>query len=123
MAIEVANRPASLDGCFQSLKHTTLEAVLRSNMEGGTIKVRRRSTAFLEKADATITLKAELYDDFAGWYKTACQGGVLPTRFKFPPNGVEQVWRFASPPEYEWVANEAFRVSFQLERLPEWVGL
>lgn len=123
MAIEIANRPASIDGCFQTLKQTSLENVIRSNMEGGTIKVRRRTTAFIDQADATVTLKAEQLDDFVDWYKVACMGGVLPTRFKFPPDGAEQVWRFASPPQYEWIANEAFRVSFQLERLPEWVGL
>jgi hypothetical protein len=123
MAIEIASRPANIDGCFQTLKQTTVENIIRSNMEGGTIKVRRRSTAFLSRADASVTLKAEQFDDFLAWYKTACQGGILPTRFKFPPDNSEQVWRFASPPEYEWITNEAFRVSFQIEQLPEWVGL
>lgn len=123
MTTEIAARPASIPGCFQTLTQTTLESVIRSNMEGGTIKARRRTTAFLETADATITLKAEVFEDFQAWFKTACMGGVLPTRFVFPPDSSEQVWRFAAPPQYEWITNETFRVSFQLERLPEWVGL
>lgn len=123
MATQIALRPASIEGCFQTLSQTTLENVVRSTMEGGTVKVRRRSTAFMERADCTITLGAEVFDDFNDWYRVACAGGVYPTRFKFPPDHAEQVWRFASPPQYEWVTAEAFRVSFQLERLPEWVGL
>ena len=123
MTTEIAPRPTSIDGCFQTLSQTTLENVIRSNMEGGTIKVRRRSTAFIDNADASVTLKAEQYEDFTEWYRTACRGGVIPTRFVFPPDNTEQVWRFASPPAYEWISAEAFRASFQLERLPEWVGL
>lgn len=123
MAIQIATRPASIDGCFQTVQQTTVENVIRSTMEGGTVKVRRRTTGFMDRANATITLSAEVYQDFVNWYRVACQGGVFPTRFKFPPDHSEQVWRFASAPQYEWISAEAFKVSFDLERLPQWVGL
>jgi hypothetical protein len=73
-----------------------------------------------------VTLKAEQYRYFAEWFEIACQAGVMPTRFRFPPDCTEEVWRFASPPVFDWSIDagaKAVRVSFQLEQMPDWRGL
>jgi hypothetical protein len=65
-------------------------------------------------------IRGENYDDFRRFFEVICMGGINPSRFKFPPNGREEVWGFSTPPVYEWVSREAFKASFSLERLPGW---
>lgn len=125
MAIDIAPRPATLDGCWQTWSEKNASAVLRSEMDlGGFTKVRLRTTAAALQADVTLTLDAALYPDFEEWFRIDCVRGVLPTRVK-RPDGTELVMRFTAPPVYEWPeANPGVvRISANLEQLPEWVGL
>lgn len=125
MAIDIAARPLALDGCWQNWREHDAEAVLRSDMDmGGFTKSRLRTTAAAWLVEASVTLPAELYGDFMGWYRTACRRGTLPTRIK-RPDGVEVVMRFTAAPVVEWPeANRGvFRASATFEQLPEWEGL
>lgn len=125
MAIDIAERPPSLDGCWQTWNEHDASAVLRSDMDlGGFTKVRLRTTAAAWLVEASVTLPAALYQDFVDWFRIACVRGVLPTRVK-RPDGTEVVMRFIEPPVIEWPAQEptAFRASVSLEQLPAWQGL
>ena len=124
-SIEIAPRPAALDGCMQTWAEHDEVQVIRSQMETGAVKVRRRFTGIVWLVDASVTLEASLYKVFRDWYRVACQSGVLPSRFK-TPQGVEVVMRFTAPPVYDWSIDPgaaAFRVSMTLEQMPEWAGL
>jgi hypothetical protein len=102
---------------------TSIPNIVRSQFEDGqTIKVRRRTTGIIRKGEATITLPSTVYDDFMYWFEVAMQGGVIPSRFKFPPDGREQVWRVSAPPQISWIdsGGKAFRVELQIEQLPDW---
>lgn len=118
----VANRPAGLTGALQTFSETTDEAALvRSRMDDAqTIKVRRRVTVPIRQGSASVTVKAEEVALWRTWFNDNCQGGVLPTRFKFPPNCSEQIWRFASPLTFDWIDRTACRIAFALEKLPQW---
>lgn len=119
----IATRPASLSGEFQTFVDTSLPNVLRSTADDNqTIKTRRRASHPTRTADTTVTLPAELVDFFRDWYELNCRSGVLPTRMKLPPDCIEEVWRFAAPPSYDWVAKTACRISVKIEQLPHWVG-
>lgn len=123
----IAARPGALSGALQTFIETTKENSIRSQGDDNqNIKVRRRATHVVRTADATVTVPAidvQLYKD---WYEI-CQSGVLPTRFRIPPNcGAEEVWRFAAPPAYDWSvdgAAKACRIAFKLEQLPHWKGV
>jgi hypothetical protein len=86
--------------------------------------VRRRTTAIIRTGDASIVIKGADYDAFQRFFLITCMGGINPSKFKFPPDGREETWRFSAPPVYEWgkvdKGNHVVRVSFALERLPGW---
>ncbi|SCK48983.1 hypothetical protein VAR608DRAFT_4868 [Variovorax sp. HW608] len=124
-SIQVAPRPNEIDGCLQSWADHDEVQVVRSSMETGAIKVRRRFTAVVWLVDASVTLDASLYLTFRDWFRVSCQSGVLPTRFK-TPWGAEVVMRFTAPPAFDWGVDagaRAFRVSMTLEQMPEWASL
>lgn len=121
----VAVRPTGIAGCLQSFNDTTADGdVLRSNMQSGqTVKVRRVSTRGILTAQATITVPVAEVFLWRDWYRYRCKSGVLPTRF-IMPWGDEEIWRFASKLQYEWIRGAkgavAARISFNLEQLPQW---
>jgi hypothetical protein len=123
--INIGARPASLDGCFQTWTEKDSPSTIRSDMDlGGYTKVRRRTTAAAWQVDASVTLPAELYDDFQEWFRVACGAGIFPTRVKTPA-GKEVVMRFAAPPTFEFPESnkDVMRVSVTLEQLPAWISL
>jgi hypothetical protein len=122
MAITIAARPASIDGCFQTWSEHDSSSVIRSEMElGGYTKVRRRTTNFAWQVEAGVTLDAALYEDFQMWFRVNCGAGVFPTRVK-RPDGKEIVMRMTQPPVIDWPQQErkAFHAVVTLEQLPEW---
>jgi hypothetical protein len=124
--IQIAPRPAPLDGCFATWSETEAPNTIRSDMEmAGFTKVRRRATYSTLQVDASVTLPAALYQSFRDWYGVACASGTVPTRVKRPQDNLEMVMRFAAPPTYEWPPMEptAFTVSVKLEQLPQWRSL
>ena len=121
MAIEIGSRPASLSGCFQTWNERQVANTIRTEMENGTVKVRRRTTGIYRQAEVGGVLKGSLYADFVAWWNVNCKQGSIPTRV-VTPYGTEEVWRISEPPGIEWLQsgdNAAFRVSMKLERLPE----
>ena len=123
--VEIADRPASIDGCFQTWGEADSPSVLRSEMDmGGFVKVRRRTTAAAWQISATVMLRADQYDDFQAWFRTNCQAGVIPTRIKHP-SGKTVVARFSAPPSIEWPERDksVFRASCTFEQMPEWAEL
>lgn len=119
----VATRPVQIAGGLQTWSETTDEnSKVRSKMDDGqTIKARRRVTVPIRNGQASVTVKAAEVQYWRQWYEDRCLDGTLPTRLKFPPSCVEQIWRFSTPLTYEWIDNNACRISFNLEKLPFWV--
>ena len=119
MAITIGTRPASIDGCWASWAEKAEPVVIRTTMEDGTVKVRRRSTGKIRVANVSRTFDAKDYQAFQDWFTVACQQGVLPTRVT-TPYGTQEVWRFTEAPEINWVDPKAFAVSCTLEQLAGW---
>jgi hypothetical protein len=122
MAITIGTRPASIDGCWASWTEKAEPVVIRTNMEDGTIKVRRRSTGKLRVASVSRTFPATEYQAFQDWFTVACQQGVIPTRV-MTPYGKEEVWRFTEAPQISWADPKAFNVTCALEQLSGWETL
>lgn len=121
----IAPRPATIDGCFQNWSETDASTTVRSDMDmGGYTKIRRRTTVAAWQVNASVTLPADLYDDFMNWFRVDCGAGIFPTRVK-TPLGKEVVMRFSQPPAIEWPEAEpnAFRVTVSLEQMPAWKDL
>lgn len=119
----VATRPPQIAGGLQTWSESTdNSALLRSAMDDAqTIKTRRRVTAPIRQGTASVTVQSSEVQFWRQWFEQACQGGMLPTRLKFPPYCDEQIWRFSTPLTFDWVDPKACRISFSLEKLPQWV--
>jgi len=117
---QIAARPDEI-GCLQTFRLSYKESTIRTSSDNSAfIKVRRRTTKPVEAADCSITLKAADVQKFVDWYESACACGSIPTKIKVPPNSVEQIWRFSSPPQIDWIDNAAASISWSMERLPLW---
>lgn len=122
---QVANRPSSISGCFQTFSESAMENIIRSQSENNSIiKVRRRTTAIVRLADATVTVKEADVAVWKQWYEVACQGGVLPTKFILP-YGKEEIWRFSAPLSITWgqgmkKGEHVATITIKLEQLPLW---
>ena len=122
MAIKIGTRPASIDGCWASWSEKAQPVVIRTDMEDGTVKVRRRSTGKLRVANVSRTFDAKDYQAFQDWFTVACQQGTIPTRV-MTPYGKEEVWRFTEAPQINWVDPKAFDVTCAIEQLSGWEKL
>lgn len=122
--VDYATRPASLSGCWSSWSERDMTSVVRTTMETGIVKVRRRTTGLHRTADVTVVLPRSSYVTFMYWFRTLCQSGVMPTNM-YEPTGIESIWRFMEPPEIDWSAPSAaaFQASCAIERLPGWEEL
>lgn len=124
MAVTYGPRPAELSGCWRSWSERDKPQALRSGMDTGDVKVRRRFTGRYRTADVAVILDAELYDHFLDWWLIYSQAGVQPTNM-IEPNGTESLWRFMEPPEITWPDADPtrFAVTAKIERLPSWQEL
>lgn len=118
-------RPVGIDGCLQTFNESQLENVVRSSSENNSmIKVRRRTTAAVRVADASVTVPSDQVEIWKEWFDIYCEGGVIPSYFK-TPYGTEEAWRFSSPLSIAWgqgkgIGNHVATISFKLEQLPAW---
>ena len=122
MAITIGTRPASIDGCWASWNEKAQPVVIRTEMEDGTVKVRRRSTGKIRVAEVSRTFAATDYQAFQDWFTVACAQGVYATRV-MTPYGKEEVWRFSEAPQISWIDPKAFTVSCSIEQLAGWDAL
>lgn len=122
---QVANRPTGISGCMQTFNESQLENVVRSQSDNNTmVKVRRRATAAVRVADASVTVKQAEVALWKDWFEVSCQGGVIPTRI-ITPYGKEEVWRFSAPLAITWgqgptSGQHAATITMKLEQLPAW---
>lgn len=101
-----------------SFQETFGETVLRSDMDIGPSKVRRRNTKGVDTFNATIDLERDLYLTFKNFYTTSLNGGVLSFNFDHPITKVESEFRFAETPQIRPIGGTYFRVSMVWEELP-----
>ncbi len=96
-------------------QETLADNVLRTEMEQGPAKLRRRSTVASGRMRAQFLLSAAdcaLLDTF---YNDTLAGGVKVFRLLHPLRNVTIVCRFAAPPEYAAVNGEYCRARLSLE--------
>lgn len=131
MAVSFVPRPPDLDGCWSSWEETSVVGTIRSEMEDGLPKARRRFTAFLREATVSRMMSPEMYREFRAWFEQDCQAGLRPTAMT-EPDGTEAVWRFVGVPQYSWARpgtpvprgwKNAVTVTCSIERLPQYQDL
>jgi len=94
------------------------DIVIRSAMDTGPAKVRRRFVNPTKKYTCQIILRdATEYQTLTDFYYITCQGGTDTIALNHPITGVPGEFRFSSPIKYNAVGI-AWQASFDLESLP-----
>lgn len=104
---------------FQSMGYREMapDIALRTQMDAGPAKVRRRFTAGVRNIDFTIPCSAAEIATLDTFYVTTLQGGVLPFDWTHPRTGAAASFRFRGRPEYTDLG-AVFSARLELEILP-----
>jgi hypothetical protein len=115
---DIAARPGDL-GCFSSWDESQTDNVVKTPMDDGTVKYRRRFTGINRRVSATVRLPAADYPAFVSWYNVAQRQGSIPTYVK-TPYGTEEVFQFMAPPVYSWVDRNVVEVTVNMYQGANW---
>jgi len=107
MAMEIGDRPATLDGCWATWSEQDVDNVIRTDYDSGAMQTRRRFTGTNRVVTASVTMKAELYSDFMNWFRVNQRGGANAT-YVITPYGEEEVFQWTGPPAISWPEAGAF---------------
>lgn len=102
----------------ESFRETVPDTTLRTSMDYGPAKTRRRTTAGAAGIFAAYILDRTQVEHLDEFYQAALSGGALSFIFAHPRTGTEESCRFKKPPEYISLNGDYFRVLVELEVLP-----
>ena len=94
------------------------DTVLRSDMEVGPPKTRRRNTRGYDNFTTSIELTVTQYNTFKTFYNTSLNGGVLAFEIEHPITRVLSEFKFAANPTVRSLGGGIFRVNMAWEEVP-----
>ena len=115
MAIWPAALPAP---ALNSLRESPPDNAMRSNMDKGPAKVRRRTTANIRPMQFSLALDPDLVDVLDDFYNDDTFSGSIAFTFTHPRTLETVQARFTGPPQYGEAEGAIYNVSVQLEILP-----
>ena len=99
-------------------RETAPDVGLRTKMDSGPAKLRRRFTAGVRPIEVPLVLDDGQLDALADFFETTTAGGTLRFDFVDPRSGAAVKCRFVGPPDYDLIAPTRWRVTLKLEVLP-----
>jgi len=103
----------------EGLSEQAPNTLIRSQMEAGPAKVRRRFTAGARLIECQVRLTPAQVDLLDTFFDATIAGGALPFDWKHPGDGTAVTFRFVEPPGYTPVARGTlWHASLRLEILP-----
>lgn len=115
----MATYPASLPTTFQvdGYRETDSDNTIRTSMDVGPDKIRRRTTANSRIVVGTMWLTQTQYTTFRAFFETDTSYGT--DTFDFTDvHGVLRTYRFYKPPQYEPNGPINWKVKLEWEELP-----
>lgn len=94
------------------------ETVIRSDMDIGPAKVRRRFTRPIDTYTVNINLTITDYNNLYNFYNSTLNGGVNTFEFNHPITGVLTTFRFLAPPQVSPMGGTTFQATMEWEALP-----
>lgn len=92
--------------------------MLRTEMDAGPAKVRRRFTAGVRVLTLEVGLTTEQTETLDAFFVDTLQGGTLPFDWVHPRTQDPATFRFTAEPEYEPLGGEMWIAVLPLEILP-----
>lgn len=93
------------------------DGVIRTDMDAGPQKTRRRYTACSEYINCQVVCDDTEYHNFMTFYRTTTARGALRFIMKHPVTRTNRYFRFMAPPQ-EADNSGLWTISLQLEALP-----
>jgi len=94
------------------------DTVLRTAMETGAAKTRRRFTAAPRQIEVTFRVNAAQAATFKSFFEETTAGGALPFDWVHPREGTPATFRFLEAPRVAAITGTLFTVAVKLEHLP-----
>ncbi|MCW5698292.1 MAG: hypothetical protein KIT00_00435 [Rhodospirillales bacterium] len=88
----------------QGFNEQAPNSVIRTQMEAGSPKVRRRFTAGIRILDMHLRLNVDQVDTLDTFHDSTLQGGALSFDWVLPRTGAPMTFRFVEPPSYAPIA-------------------
>jgi hypothetical protein len=98
------NWPASLPQCMENYSEKAAPVTVRTNVEEGPPKTRRRFTKRLVRGQVTMTMTITQRNDLDSFFYVDLNGGVLTFNFKHPWSGVNKEWQIVDAPDFSNVS-------------------
>lgn len=108
--------PASLPQCPQTWAEVDKPTLIRSDVDVGVAKVRRRYTRDTALYEVSLTLPKDKYQAFEDFYRITLKDGLETFNYDHPYTGKVLEVRFVSPPTKS-MTGVAFQVSMQWESI------
>ena len=110
--------PSNISNPDYPLVETLEDAVLRSNMEDGTVKTRPKFTrnrkTFEVQWNNMLTEEQQVFENF---YKNTLKNGSLPFNWTHPKTGVTYVVIFSEVPSMSLTLLEYWAVSMKIQEV------
>jgi hypothetical protein len=115
--------PSSLPALEAAVQESRQSSVIRTPMETGPSKVRRRFSAATRFIVGTMVLNATQRSALDSFFSTTLSEGALEFTFSDPVDDTEQSVRFTAEPSYATIrggsaSDRLWRATLQLEILP-----
>ncbi len=111
--------PPQLNDCFLlgSFSEQAAPSTIRSSVEAGVPKVRRRYTSTYFNVSAAINATRDQLNILQAFYDVDLQGGALRFIFLNPTTGDDREFRFVNPYVVTPLSDKEWLISMELERL------
>lgn len=96
----------------------TGESVIRSQMDIGPAKIRRRFTKQIDNLNVSIQVTSTQYTTLVDFYRVDLNGGVNQFVFNHPITGSPVYIRFVAAPKFKSLGGSQFEASMAWEILP-----
>jgi len=91
--------------------------LIRTKMDVGPAKVRRRTITNVRTVSGNMWLTTAQYNELVTFYEVTHNFGA-DTFTMDDAHGVNQTWRFVTPPRYTTVGPDNWQVKLSLEQMP-----
>jgi hypothetical protein len=97
---------------------TLPDLVLRTEMDAGPAKTRKRFTAGSRFHDLELNLTSTQVGYFDTFFITTVDGGATKFNWKNPRTQTSAEFKFVGQPTYRPIGGNLYKVEFKLEQLP-----
>jgi hypothetical protein len=94
-----------------------IDGVVRSNPDVGATMSRPRFTRTRIKANLTIWLDSNLYQEFVEWYNFELAQGSMPFDWLKPITGQPVTFKFANAPAISYISAKMWQVTCKFEEV------